>query len=106
MTYRSRLGRLASTGKLGWRRVAAGILVPLIAVLTLQVRYYATQHVEDVDVAMSMEEPLAAIAVGGPPASIAPPQPSADRTVGAAFSVLDVGPLRFFQERAPPSSSL
>ncbi len=105
MTYRSRLGRLASTGKLGWRRVAAGILVPLIAVLTLQVRYYATQHVEDVDVATSMEEPLAAIAVG-PPVSVAPPQPSADRTVGAAFSVLDVGPLRFFQERAPPSSSL
>ena len=105
MTYRSRLGRLASTGKLGWRRVAAGILVPLIAVLTLQVRYYATQHVEDVDVATSMEEPLAAIAVG-PPASIAPPQPSVDSTGVVLCSVLDVGPLRFFQERAPPSSSL
>jgi len=52
-----------------------------------------------------MEEPLAAIAVG-PPASIAPPQLSADRTGGAAFSVPDVGPLRFFQERAPPSPSL
>ena len=105
MTYRSRLGRFASTRKLGWRHVAAGILLPLMAVLTLEVRYYAAQHVEDVDVATSMEEPLAAIAVG-PPVSVAPPQPSADRTVGAAFSVLDVGPLRFFQERAPPSSSL
>jgi hypothetical protein len=105
MTYRSRLGRFASTRKLGWRHVAAGILLPLIAVLTLQVRYYAAQHVEDVDVATSMEEPLAAIAVG-PPVSVAPPQLSADRTGGAAFSVLDVGPLRFFQERAPPSSSL
>jgi hypothetical protein len=105
MTYRSRPGRLASTRKLGWRHVAAGLLVPLIAVLTLQVRYYAAQHVEDVDVATSMEEPLAAIAVG-PPASIAPPQLSADRTGGAAFSVPDVGPLRFFQERAPPSPSL
>jgi hypothetical protein len=105
MTYRSRLGRFASTRKLGWRHVAVGILVPLIAVLTLQVRYYAAQHVEDVDVATSMEEPLTAIAVG-PPVSIAPPHPSADRTSGSAFSVLDVGPLRFFQERAPPSSSL
>ena len=105
MTYRSRLGRFASTRKLGWRHVAAGILVPLIAVLTLQVRYDVTQHVEDVDVATSMEEPLAAIAVG-PPVSVAPPQLSADRTGGAAFSVLDVGPLSFFQERAPPSSSL
>ena len=88
MTYRSRLGCFASTRKPGWRRVAASLLVPLIAVLTLP-----------------MEEPLAAIAVG-PPASIAPPQLSADRTGGAAFSVPDVGPLRFFQERAPPSPSL
>src|SRR5438093_939306 len=105
MTYRSRPGCFASTRKPGWHRVAASLLVPLIAVLTLQVRYYAAQHVEDVDVATSMEEPLAAIAVG-PPASIAPPQLSADRTGGAAFSVPDVGPLRFFQERAPPSPSL
>lgn len=105
MTYRSRLGRLASTRKLGWRHIAAGILVPLIAVLTLEVRYDAALHVEDVDVATSMEEPLAAIAVG-PPVFMAPPQLSADRTGVAAFSVLDVGPLSFFQERAPPSSSL
>ena len=104
MTYRSRLGRFASTRKLGWRHVAAGILVPLIAVLTLQARYYVAQHVEDVDVATSVEEPPAIVV--GPPASIAPPQPGADRPGGASFSVLDVRPLRPFQERAPPSPSL
>src|SRR2546426_2811540 len=104
MTYRSRPGCFASTRKPGWHRVAASLLVPLLAVLVLQVRYYAAQHVEDVDVATSVEEPPA-IAVG-PPASIAPPQPSADRPGGASFSVLDVRPLRPFQERAPPTPSL
>jgi hypothetical protein len=105
MTYRPRFERLASIRNIAWRRVVAGILLPLLAVLALQVRYYAAHHVEDVDVATSVEEPLAAVAVG-PPASIAPPQPSADRTGGASFSVLDVRPLRPFQERAPPSPSL
>jgi len=105
MTVRSRFGRLASIRNIAWRRVAAGILVPLLAVLVLQVRYYAAQHVADADVATSVEEPFAVIAVG-PPASIAPPQPGADRTGGASFSVLDVRPLRPFQERAPPSPSL
>ncbi|PYN27586.1 MAG: hypothetical protein DMD99_02190 [Candidatus Rokuibacteriota bacterium] len=104
MTIRSRFGRLASNRNIAWRRVAAGILVPLLALLVLQVRYYAAQHVEDVDVATSVEEPPAIVV--GPPASIAPPQPGADRPGGASFSVLDVRPLRPFQERAPPTPSL
>ena len=44
MTVRSRLGRLASIRNIAWRRVAAGILVPLLAVLVLQVRDYAASH--------------------------------------------------------------
>jgi len=86
MTVRSRFGRLASIRNIAWRRVAAGILVPLLAVLVLQVRYYAAQHVADADVATSVEEPFAAIAVG-PPASIAPPQPTAPSLSGTRSSL-------------------
>ena len=43
-----------------WRRLTAGLMVPLIAVLMLQIRYYAPYHVEDINIAApSSAEPLA-----------------------------------------------
>jgi hypothetical protein len=106
MTYRSRSGSSAPVRKLGWRRVAAGLLVPLIAVLVLQIRYYAPHHVEDVNLAVaSTEQPLAASA-SMPPIALAPPQPGADRSASAVSIVIELRPLRLSQERAPPSPAL
>lgn len=106
MTSRSRSGSSTSGRPLGWRRVAAGLLVPLLAVLVLQIRYYAPHHVEDVSlVGPSMESPLAA-STGAPPISIAPPASGAERSAGAASLVIEARPLRPFQERAPPSHAL
>jgi hypothetical protein len=57
-------------------------MVPLIAVLTLQIRYYAPHHVEDIDIAAPLSaEPLAVTT--SPPVIGAPPRLSAERPVGA-----------------------
>jgi hypothetical protein len=81
-------------------------MVPLIAVLMLQIRYYAPHHVEDIDIAEpSTEEPLAAN-TSAPPAATAPPQASAERQAGAGSLTVDARPLRPSQERAPPAAAL
>ena len=104
MTYRSRSGSSASARKLGWRRVAAGLLVPLIGVLVLQIRYHAPHHVEDVNLAApSTEQPLAA-STSAPPIALAPPRPGVARFGSAVWVVIEVRPLRLSQDRAPPSS--
>jgi hypothetical protein len=103
MTDRSRSGSFTSGRPLGWRRVAAGLLLPLLAVIVLQVRYYAPHHIEDVNLAgSSAEQPLAA-STSAPPITIAPPQPGAERFAGPGSFVSEVRPLRPFQERAPPA---
>jgi len=77
-------------------------MVPLIAVLTLQIRYYAPHHVEDIDItAPSSAEPLA-ITTSPQPVTIAPPQLSAERPVGARSIPVDARPLRPSPGRAPP----
>ena len=69
----------------------------LIAVLMLQIRYYAPHHVEDINFAApSTEEPLAANAAA-PPVAIAAPQPSAERPAGSV--------LRRSARPPPPRSS-
>src|SRR5205809_6306924 len=106
MTSRSRFGSPASARKLGWRRVTAGLMALLIAVLMPQIRYYAPHHVEDINFAApSTEEPLAAN-TAAPPVAIAPPQPSAERPAGARSQPAKVRPLRPSQERAPPAAAL
>jgi hypothetical protein len=81
-------------------------MVPLIAVLMLQIRYYAPHHVEDISVAApSSAEPLA-IHTSAPPVAIAPPQPSAERPAGARSLIVEARPLRSSQERAPPIVTL
>src|SRR4030095_10846492 len=96
MTSGSRPGRHPSARSLGWSRVAAALLVPLLAFLVLQLRYYAPHHVEDVNlVAAEAEQPLAA-STGAPPISIAPPEPSAERPAGAGSLIVAAPP------RPPP----
>jgi hypothetical protein len=78
----------------------------LIAVLMLQIRYYAPHHVEDINfAALSTEEPLAAN-TSAPPVAIALPQPSAARPAGARSLTEEARPLRSSQERAPPVAAL
>ena len=80
-------------------------MVPLIAVLTLQIRYYAP-HVEDINIAApSSAEPLAS-ATSPPPVTIAPPQLSAERPVGAHSLRAEASPLRPSPGRAPPVVAL
>ena len=75
-------------------------MVPLIAVLTLQIRYYAPYHVEDIDIAA----PASAVplATSPQPVTIAPPQLSAARPVGARPIPVEARPLRPSPGRAPP----
>ena len=81
-------------------------MVLLIAVLMLQIRYYAPHHVEDISVAEpSSAEPLA-IHTAAPPVAIAPPQPSAERPAGARSLTVDARPLRPSPGRAPPIVAL
>jgi hypothetical protein len=106
MTSRSGPGSRSSARSLGWSRVAAALLVPLLAFLVLQLRYYAPYHVEDVNlVAPAAEQPLA-VSTGAPPISIAPPQPSAERLAGAASLIIEARPLCPSPGRAPPVVSL
>jgi hypothetical protein len=106
MTFRSRPASRTSSRSLGWSRVAAAILVPLLALLVLQLRYNAPHHVEDVNlVAAAAEQPLAAC-TGAPPISIAPPEPSAERPAGAGSLIVDARPLCPSSGRAPPVGSL
>ena len=106
MTSRSRPGRHPSARSLGWSRVAAALLVPLLAFLVLQLRYYAPHHVEDVNlVVAATEQPLAA-STGAPPISIAPPEPSAERPAGAGSLIVEARPLCPSPGRAPPVGSL
>jgi hypothetical protein len=81
-------------------------MVPLIAVLMLQIRYYAPHHVEDINfTAPSTEEPLAA-STSVPPVAIVPPHASAERPAGARSLIVEARPLRHSQERAPPVAAL
>ena len=106
MTSRSGPGSRSSARSLGWSRVAAALLVPLLAFLVLQLRYYAPHHVEDVNlVAAEAEEPLAA-STSAPPISIAPPQPGAERLAGAGSLIVDARPLCPSPGRAPPVVSI
>ena len=78
----------------------------LIAVLMLQIRYYAPHHVEDINfAALLTEEPLAAN-IAAPPVAIAPQQPGAERPAGARSLPAKLRPLRPSQERAPPVAAL
>jgi hypothetical protein len=77
-------------------------MVPLITVLTLQIRYYAPHHVEDINIAApSSADPLA-ITTSPQPVTIAPPQLSAERLVGARCIPVEARPLRPSPGRAPP----
>jgi hypothetical protein len=78
-------------------------MVPLIAVLMLQIRYYAPYHVEDINIAApSSAEPLA-ITISPPPVTIAPPQLSAECPAGAHSPPVEARPgLR--RGVLPPSS--
>jgi hypothetical protein len=76
-----------------WRRLTAGLMVPLIAVLMLQIRYYAPYHVEDINIA-------------APSITIAPPQLSAERPAGAHSPPAEARPLRPSPGRAPPVVAL
>jgi hypothetical protein len=81
-------------------------MVPLIAVLMLQIRYYAPHHVEDISFAApSTAEPLA-ITPSAPPVAIAPPQPSAERPARAHSLSVEARPLRPSPGRAPPVVAL
>jgi len=81
-------------------------MVPLIAVLMLQICYYAPHHVEDIDVAApSTAEPLA-ISTSAPPVAIAPPQLSTERPDGARSLSVEARPFRSSQGRAPPVVAL
>jgi hypothetical protein len=81
-------------------------MMPLIAVLMLQIRYYAPHHVEDIDVAApSTAEPLA-ISTSAPPVAIAPPQLSTERPAGARSLSVEARPFRSSQGRAPPVVAL
>jgi hypothetical protein len=81
-------------------------MVPLIAVLVLQIRYYAPHHVEDINFAApSTAEPLA-ISPSAPPVAIAPPQLSAERPAGARSLTVEARPLRPSPGRAPPVVAL
>jgi hypothetical protein len=81
-------------------------MVPLIAVLMLEIRYYAPHHVEDINfAALLTEEPLPAN-TSAPPVSIASPQPSVERPAGARSLTVEARPLRSSQERAPPVAAL
>ena len=87
-------------------RLTAGLLVPLIAVLMLQIRYYAPHHVEDINIAApSTAEPLA-ITTSPPPVTIAPPQLRAERPAGARSLPVEARPLRSSPGRAPPVVAL
>ena len=89
-----------------WRSLTAGLMVPLIAVLMLQIRYYAPYHVEDINIAApSSAEPLA-ITTSPPPVTIAPPQLSAERPAGAHSPAVEARPLRPSPGRAPPVVAL
>ena len=89
-----------------WRRLTAGLLVPLIAVLMLQIRYYAPHHVEDINIAApSTAEPLAIIA-SAPPVAIAPPHLSAECPAGAHSLPVEARSLRPSPGRAPPVDAL
>jgi hypothetical protein len=89
-----------------WRRLTAGLMVPLIAVLMLQIRYYAPYHVEDINIAApSSAEPLA-ITISPPPVTIAPPQLSTERPAGAHSPPAEARPLRPSPGRAPPVVAL
>jgi hypothetical protein len=89
-----------------WRRLTAGLMVPLIAVLMLQIRYYAPYHVEDINIAApSSAEPLA-ITISPPPVTIAPAQLSAERPAGAHSPPAEARPLRPSPGRAPPVVAL
>jgi len=102
MTSRSRFGSAAPVWEFGWRRATAALVVPLIAVLMLQIRYYAPHYVEDIDVAApSTAEPLA-ISTSAPPVAIAPPQLSTERPAGARSLLVEARSLRLSQGRAPP----
>ena len=102
MTSRSRFGSPAPVWEFGWRRATASLVVPLIAVLMLQIRYYAPHYVEDIDVAApSTAEPLA-ISASAPPVAIAPPQLSTERLARARSLSVEARPLRPSQGRAPP----
>jgi hypothetical protein len=102
MTSRSRFGSAAPVWEFGWRRATAALVVPLIAVLMLQIRYYAPHYVEDIDVAApSTAEPLA-ISTSAPPVAIAPPQLSTERPAGSRSLLVEARPLRLSQGRAPP----
>jgi hypothetical protein len=77
-------------------------MVPLIAVLMLQIRYYAPHHVEDINVAApSSVEPLA-IGTSAPPVAIAPLQLSTERPAGARSLSVEARPPRPSTGRAPP----
>ena len=81
-------------------------MVPLIAVLMLQIRYYAPHHVEDINIATpSTGEPLA-ITTSPPPVTIAPPQLRAERPAGARSLLVEARPLRPSPGRAPPIVAL
>jgi hypothetical protein len=81
-------------------------MVPLIAVLILQIRYYAPHYVEDINVAApSTGEPLA-ISTSAPPVAIAPPQLSTERPAGARSLSIEARPLCPSQGRAPPVVAL
>src|SRR4029453_18057327 len=106
MTSGSRPGRHPSARSLGWSRVAAALLVPLLAFLVLPLRYYAPHHVEDVNLgAAEAEQPLAA-STGAPPISIAPPEPSAERPAGAGSLIVAAPPPLPPPGRAPPPRAL
>lgn len=77
-------------------------MVPLIAVLMLQIRYYAPHHVEDINIAApSTAEPLA-ISTSSPPVTLARPQPRAERPAGARSLPVEARSLRPSPGRAPP----
>src|SRR6266850_5522882 len=63
-----------------WRRLAAGILVPLLVVLTFGCGYLAAKSVGDVDVATSLDDPLDDT-VGPESAFVFAPRTSAARIV-------------------------
>lgn len=81
-------------------------MVPLIAVLTLQIRYHEPHHVEDINIAApSSAEPLA-ITTSPPPGAIVPPQFSVERPAGAHSLPVEARPLRPPPGRAPPVVAL
>jgi hypothetical protein len=77
-------------------------VVPLIAVLMLQIRYFAPHYVEDIDVAAPSTAAPLAISTSAPPVAIALPQLSSERPVGDRSLSIEARSLPPSRGRAPP----